>query len=146
MVEHFANKLISINAAVAIGAASSPVRSPEFRSVTTRYFSLLSQASGYRKAAPSAAQRKKAAKIELTEEQNQEIKEAFDLFDTDGTGTLDVKDLKVGAHFPADLDLITFVTSSPLCLCSFIGLNIGLQITSYRNNSKPSAPGNKMQF
>ncbi|TNM98937.1 caltractin [Takifugu rubripes] len=52
-------------------------------------------ASGYRKAAPSAAQRKKAAKIELTEEQNQEIKEAFDLFDTDGTGTLDVKDLKV---------------------------------------------------
>eukprot|EP00066_Takifugu_rubripes_P020032 XP_011609298.1 PREDICTED: caltractin-like [Takifugu rubripes] len=58
-------------------------------------FSAFEMASGYRKAAPSAAQRKKAAKIELTEEQNQEIKEAFDLFDTDGTGTLDVKDLKV---------------------------------------------------
>ncbi|XP_076004963.1 uncharacterized protein cetn4 [Genypterus blacodes] len=54
-------------------------------------------ASAYRKPAPSAGQRKKAAghKIELTEEQKQEIKEAFDLFDTDGTGTIDVKELKV---------------------------------------------------
>uniref|UniRef100_A0A3Q3VXX3 EF-hand domain-containing protein n=1 Tax=Mola mola TaxID=94237 RepID=A0A3Q3VXX3_MOLML len=34
-------------------------------------------------------------KIDLTEEQKQEIKEAFDLFDTDGTGTIDVKELKV---------------------------------------------------
>lgn len=33
--------------------------------------------------------------MELNEEQKQEIKEAFDLFDTDGTGTIDVKDLKV---------------------------------------------------
>ncbi|AAZ12879.1 centrin, putative [Trypanosoma equiperdum] len=31
----------------------------------------------------------------LTEEQRQEIKEAFDLFDTDGSGTIDVKELKV---------------------------------------------------
>lgn len=54
------------------------------------------QASGYRKAVPTASQRKKAAlKIELTEEQKQEIKEAFDLFDTDGSGTIDVKELKV---------------------------------------------------
>ncbi|XP_074530315.1 uncharacterized protein cetn4 [Halichoeres trimaculatus] len=54
-------------------------------------------ASGYRKSAPSSSQRKKAAtyKVELTEEQKQEIKEAFDLFDTDGTGTIDVKELKV---------------------------------------------------
>ncbi|XP_034738845.1 caltractin [Etheostoma cragini] len=53
-------------------------------------------ASGYRKATPSASQRKKAGpKTELTEEQKQEIKEAFDLFDTDGTGTIDVKELKV---------------------------------------------------
>jgi centrin-1 len=29
------------------------------------------------------------ARNELTEEQKQEIKEAFDLFDTDGVGTLD---------------------------------------------------------
>lgn len=31
------------------------------------------------------------ARSELTEEQRQEIKEAFDLFDTDGTGYIDVK-------------------------------------------------------
>lgn len=35
------------------------------------------------------AQRK--ARSELTEEQRQEIKEAFDLFDTDGTGYIDIK-------------------------------------------------------
>ncbi|XP_010282705.1 PREDICTED: centrin-2, partial [Phaethon lepturus] len=44
----------------------------------------------------AAAQRKKAsAKLELSEEQKQEIREAFDLFDTDGTGNIDVKELKV---------------------------------------------------
>ena len=32
---------------------------------------------------------------ELTEEQQQEIKEAFDLFDTDGSGEIDSKELKV---------------------------------------------------
>jgi centrin-1 len=31
----------------------------------------------------------------LTEEQRQEIKEAFDLFDSDGSGTIDAKELKV---------------------------------------------------
>merc|ERR1712187_1103809 len=31
---------------------------------------------------------------ELTEEQKQEIKEAFDLFDTDGSGEIDSKELK----------------------------------------------------
>lgn len=34
-------------------------------------------------------------KPELTEEQKQEIREAFDLFDTDGSGTIDAKELKV---------------------------------------------------
>eukprot|EP01022_Parablepharisma_sp_SALTPOND_P036389 TRINITY_DN98_c0_g1_i2.p9 TRINITY_DN98_c0_g1~~TRINITY_DN98_c0_g1_i2.p9 ORF type:complete len:193 (-),score=39.51 TRINITY_DN98_c0_g1_i2:2918-3496(-) len=34
-------------------------------------------------------------KTELTEEQKQEIKEAFDLFDTDGSGTIDAKEFKV---------------------------------------------------
>jgi centrin-1 len=34
-------------------------------------------------------------KTELTEEQKQEIKEAFDLFDTDGSGSIDAKELKV---------------------------------------------------
>ncbi|XP_062250373.1 uncharacterized protein cetn4 [Platichthys flesus] len=53
-------------------------------------------ASGYRKAAPAVNPRKKAGpKVDLTDEQRLEIKEAFDLFDTDGTGTIDVKELKV---------------------------------------------------
>lgn len=38
---------------------------------------------------------KKKSKFELTEEQKQEIREAFDLFDTDGSGTIDQKELKV---------------------------------------------------
>jgi len=33
--------------------------------------------------------------VKLTEEQRQEIREAFDLFDTDGSGTIDAKELKV---------------------------------------------------
>ena len=37
----------------------------------------------------------KSKKFELTEEQKQEIREAFDLFDTDGSGTIDAKELKV---------------------------------------------------
>ena len=36
-----------------------------------------------------------APKAELTEEQKQEIREAFDLFDVDGSGTIDAKELKV---------------------------------------------------
>nr|XP_056715528.1 centrin-1 [Euleptes europaea] len=54
-------------------------------------------ASSYKKPSVGApSQRKKTApKTELTEEQKQEIREAFDLFDTDGTGNIDVKELKV---------------------------------------------------
>jgi len=37
----------------------------------------------------------KGKQKELTEEQKQEIKEAFDLFDTDGSGSIDAKELKV---------------------------------------------------
>lgn len=36
-----------------------------------------------------------APKAELTEEQKQEIREAFDLSDADGSGTIDAKELKV---------------------------------------------------
>ena len=55
------------------------------------------QAGQYKKPAIGSAtsQRKKTgAKPELTEEQKQEIREAFDLFDADGTGTIDTKELK----------------------------------------------------
>ena len=41
------------------------------------------------------AKNTRKGKSELTEEQRQEIKEAFDLFDTDGSGTIDAKELKV---------------------------------------------------
>ncbi|XP_010218633.1 PREDICTED: caltractin [Tinamus guttatus] len=61
-------------------------------------FSLLLslKASNYRKPGLGTAQRKKSGlKPELTEEQKQEIREAFDLFDTDGSGSIDVKELKV---------------------------------------------------
>jgi len=52
-------------------------------------------ASAYRKGAVMAANKKKGPKPELTEEQKQEIREAFDLFDSDGSGTIDAKELKV---------------------------------------------------
>jgi centrin-3 len=41
------------------------------------------------------AKGKRRQRTELTEEQKQEIKEAFDLFDTDKTGTIDYHELKV---------------------------------------------------
>ena len=47
------------------------------------------------RAAPPARGKCKDGKPELTEEQKQEIREAFDLFDTDGSGTIDAKELKV---------------------------------------------------
>ena len=36
-----------------------------------------------------------AGKADLTESQKQEIKDAFDLFDTSGSGTIEPKELKV---------------------------------------------------
>lgn len=39
--------------------------------------------------------KKTSPKPELTEEQKQEIREAFELFDTDASGYIDVKELKV---------------------------------------------------
>merc|ERR1711975_173978 len=52
--------------------------------------------SGYRGRGSGAAKgAKKAGKSELSEEQKQEIREAFDLFDTDGSGAIDAKELKV---------------------------------------------------
>jgi len=45
--------------------------------------------------ASASSKEKKGGKQELTEEQKQEIKEAFDLFDTDGSGSIDAKELKV---------------------------------------------------
>ena len=47
----------------------------------------------------------RSQKPELTEEQKQEIKEAFDLFDTDGSETIDSKELN---SFKTSLNYITF--------------------------------------
>ncbi|XP_055148601.1 centrin-1 [Symphalangus syndactylus] len=54
-------------------------------------------ASSFKKpsAASTSQKRKVAPKPELTEDQKQEVREAFDLFDVDGSGTIDVKELKV---------------------------------------------------
>ncbi len=45
--------------------------------------------------AKGAAVGRRRQRHELSEEQKQEIKEAFDLFDTDKTGTIDYHELKV---------------------------------------------------
>ena len=44
----------------------------------------------------AGAKRKQAnMKLELSEEQKSDIREAFNLFDTEGNGSIDTKDLKV---------------------------------------------------
>merc|ERR1712159_751946 len=54
------------------------------------------RAMSYRGRGSGAAKgARRPGKAELTEEQKQEIREAFDLFDTDGSGTIDAKELKV---------------------------------------------------
>ncbi|OWF37243.1 Centrin-1 [Mizuhopecten yessoensis] len=50
---------------------------------------------GKKNALAGRGMKKGGPKPELTEEQKQEIREAFDLFDTDGSGTIDAKELKV---------------------------------------------------
>lgn len=51
--------------------------------------------STYRKGITGVRRDKTNRPAGLTEEQKQEIREAFDLFDTDGSGTIDAKELKV---------------------------------------------------
>ncbi|CAF4936942.1 caltractin-like [Pieris napi] len=45
--------------------------------------------------APTGVRKKSGPKFELSEEQKRDIKEAFDLFDTENTGKIDTKELKV---------------------------------------------------
>ena len=52
----------------------------------------------YRKPISAARNKGKGRQGGLTEEQKQEIREAFDLFDTDGSGTIDAKELKVSVR------------------------------------------------
>lgn len=46
----------------------------------------------------TARMKRKGARPELTEDQKQEIREAFDLFDGEKTGFLDYHELKVGSR------------------------------------------------
>ncbi|XP_018572981.1 caltractin [Anoplophora glabripennis] len=48
-----------------------------------------------KKSASSAPRKKSGPKFELSEEQKTDIREAFDLFDNEGIGKIDAKDLKV---------------------------------------------------
>lgn len=67
-----------------------------FKSNTTLISLFLFPQAAFRKGnAGGAAKKKTGAKLELSEEQKQEIREAFDLFDADGSGTIDIKELKV---------------------------------------------------
>ncbi|EPT26592.1 centrin family protein [Toxoplasma gondii TgCatPRC2] len=43
----------------------------------------------------AGAKSRRSVRVELSEEQRKDIKEAFDLFDTEGTGSIDAKELKV---------------------------------------------------
>ena len=45
--------------------------------------------------AKKASQKRSHFRQELTEQQKQEVKEAFDLFDTEGSGVIEAKELKV---------------------------------------------------
>ena len=55
---------------------------------------MLSVQAYYRRPAARRRQQNKGDKFALTEEQKQEIREAFDLFNTDGSGSIDAKELK----------------------------------------------------
>lgn len=59
--------------------------------------SVVSSITTSKKSVPAsiAARKKSGPKFELSDEQKSDIKEAFDLFDTEGSGTIDVKELKV---------------------------------------------------
>ena len=85
-------------------------------------FVKLIKASNFKKAnMASTTQRKRMSpKPELTEEQKQEIREAFDLFDADGTGTIDVKELKASSVYSC------FVASNFLCLFVFCAVFLSL--------------------
>merc|ERR1711962_887034 len=73
-----------------MGEAKHTSKLPQLQSASA------TMASRYTKTSMGGGQRKKTGpKPELTEEQKQEIREAFDLFDTEGTGTIDAKELKV---------------------------------------------------
>ena len=59
---------------------------------------------------PAAGKKRVARDFSLSEEQKSELKEAFDLFDTDGSGTIDAKELKVALRALGNQIYILFNT------------------------------------
>jgi len=57
--------------------------------------------------------RLQGARPELTEDQRAEIKEAFDLFDTEKTGKLDYHELKVGSREGGEVVVIIAIPAPP---------------------------------
>lgn len=52
-------------------------------------------ATAGKKPNPATGRKKSGPKFDLSDEQKADIKEAFDLFDTEGSGVIDIKELKV---------------------------------------------------
>lgn len=69
--------------------------------------------------------KKTTPKPELTEEQKQEIREAFELFDTDGSGYIDIKELKVNVpkHGSSGVFVILLVLHLPSLSAAVVGCN-----------------------
>lgn len=57
--------------------------------------SITTGSTGTKKSNPPTSRKKSGPKFDLSDEQKADIKEAFDLFDTEGTGVIDIKELKV---------------------------------------------------
>ena len=78
---------------------------------------------------------------ELTQDQKQEIREAFDLFDTDGAGTIDCKEIKVAMRalgFQPKKDEIKLLLASIDKQNTTMDFNEFLQIMSVKMSERDS--------
>ena len=69
--------------------------------------------------AKAASRAPVTARPGIPEWQMQELREAFDLFDTDGSGTIDTKELQVALRalgFDSKKEKVARPATSPLCL------------------------------
>lgn len=69
-----------------------------------------------------------APKNELTEEQKQEIREAFDLFDSDGSGTIDAKELKVSLDSSVRVVECVRACDGDTCMLVLAGCNACIRV------------------
>ncbi|CAM6045284.1 unnamed protein product [Sphagnum compactum] len=70
-----------------------------------------------RKSGPVKRDRNRSGTQGLTDEQKREIREAFDLFDTDGSGSIDAAELKVAMRYEMHLLFSPFVHHSCCIAC-----------------------------